>query len=423
MVPVIANSDNPLLRDVYNTLVQQRKLASDFSVEGAFAAWIDQTTDGAIPTCSFDDLVVSNYHHVSIVGFVMETDPVANSKLEAFLIDGLKRVAGRTITILDSEPAPFRHDAIALVGLALGARRIGGDVEGKVQQWMRAFINPGDNSSPPWKRVLYFATLAIVGEKLDLRVLHDISDVRDLQLALVSRGINIFSEIDSNLAYQEICKSATKVNLEPVIAACSLAALEYLTSNSQILSINKPTIQQLIQLLNRIPAGLKRWPWEDKPLTKTGTLQRWDIQNEYHVQSLIYSLLAPLFTDIEDEFYFEPIGQLNPRADIGIPSLSIIIEIKFLRDTKPFGKLIEEIAADASLYFKKDSVFAKKYSRMIVVLWDNSSRSQHHAEFIKGVNQLPNVSGSVVISRPGNMTIQHSEGLVTTKAGKGKGKK
>lgn len=401
MVPVVSSNSSQVLRDLYATLVQQIKLRADLSVEGAFTAWMTGLIDESAKIESLDELSVSNYHHVSIVAFLWEIDPATNC--EPFLTDGLSRVAGRTITILDSEPAPFRHDAVALIGLALGAKRIGGDIEIKVREWMQTFIKPGDRLAPAWKRVLYFTTLSIVGAPVDLRDLDGLSECRDLQLSFISKGIDIFGKVDIGLAYQEICQRAIKEDSEQIIAACSLVALNYLAKSSTV-SMNKPTIQELMQLLSRISSGLKRWPWEDKPLTRTSSAQKWDIQNEYHVQSLLYSLLAPIFPDIEDEFYLDPVGQLNPRADIGLPSLSVIIEIKFLRSRIPIAKIVEEIAADASLYFKKDSVFAKKYSQMIIFLWDDSARTQLHHEFNKGVQKLSNIAGSVAISRPGNMT-------------------
>jgi hypothetical protein len=406
MVPIASNTPNLMLHDVHRALAEQRNFVDATSVEGAFVSWINDNTDTPFLASLPKDLAVTNYHHVAVLSFLMEIDPVRYKNDNSLLEDGLTRVAGRAITLFETEPAPFRHDAIALLGLALGAKRIGGEVQAKVLKWMQTFVNPSDKAVPSWRRVFYFATLHTVGGEVNSRDLQDLSECSDLQLALTAKGCNAFESVDFNLAYYESCQKAMSKNFEPTIAACGLTVLHYLSKSSQTISINKPTIQQILSLLNRLPSGLKRWPWEDKPLTKSSTLQRWDIQNEYHVQSLVYSLLAPIFPDIEDEFYLEPVAQLNPRADIGLPSLSLIIEIKFLRSGVPFRKIIEEVAADASLYFKKDSVFAKKYSQMIVLLWDDSARTQNHHEFTTGASKLPNISGAVVVSRPGSMVSQ-----------------
>jgi len=97
----------------------------------------------------------------------------------------------------------------------------------------------------------------------------------------------------------------------------------------------------------------------------------------------------------------EQVGQLNSRADIGLPSLNLIIEVKFLRKGKKFQHMIEEVAADNSIYFKRDSVYKTKYSKLLVFLWDDSRRDEEHQIFKNAINGLINVVGTVVISRPG----------------------
>jgi hypothetical protein len=407
MVPLEAKAINTMLHDVYRTLTEQAKAVEAESVEDAFIAWMNEQDPASATRALPTGFTVTNYHHVASLAFLLEINSANEQDWEELLRDGLNRVAGRPITFLETEPAPFRHDAIALLGLALGTKRVDGEIQAKVQQWMRSFMAPSDKTGIPWKRVFNLATLALAGEIVDQRDLQDLPQFSDLKLAFAAKGLDIFGDIDLDQAYQACCYGTMNQDTEPPIAACRLAALKYLTSRAPALSMNKPTVQQVVNLLERIPSALKRWPFEEKPKTATSTAQKWDLQNEYHVQSLVYSILAPIFPDIEDEFYFEPIGLLNPRADIGLPSLNLIIEIKFLRFNASFASMTEEIASDASLYFKKGSVFAKKYSQMLVLLWDNSSRNQNHHEFKKGIVTLPNVVGAVAVSRPGNMAVTY----------------
>jgi hypothetical protein len=412
MVPVESNTTgtNVMMHDIYRALTEQTKAVDENSVEGAFIGWMNDYIVNSTFADLTSDFAVTNYRQVARLSFLMELNSFDHQNWENSLNDGLHRVSGRSITLPDTEPAPFLQDAVALLGLALGAKRIGGDTCAKVLQWMRSFLQPSDKTVVGWKRVFYLATLAVVGEVVDIRDLQDLSQCDDIKLAFVAKGINIFGDIDVNLAYQAIYDNTIIGEQEPELAACRLLALKHLSTKVAIVSMNTPTVQQVVDLLDRIPSGLKRWPWEEKPKTSTSTTQKWDIQNEYHVQSLVYSILAPIFPDIEDEFYFEPVGQLNPRADIGLPSLHLIIEIKFLRSGVTFNAIIEQVAADASLYFKKNSIFTKKYSQMIVLLWDNSFRNQHHHEFKKGISTLSNVVGAVVVSRPGNMILESITG-------------
>ena len=64
--------------------------------------------------------------------------------------------------------------------------------------------------------------------------------------------------------------------------------------------------------LERIQVGLMRWTWEeDKGRTKNSNPVKWLIENEYHVQNLLYVLMASIFNDIADEIYLDHVGQKN----------------------------------------------------------------------------------------------------------------
>jgi hypothetical protein len=60
-------------------------------------------------------------------------------------------------------------------------------------------------------------------------------------------------------------------------------------------------------------------------------MRQWHVDHEYHVQNMLWFLLAPIFPDLDDEQYLTKIGQKNPRADLYLPSMKLIVEAKFLR--------------------------------------------------------------------------------------------
>ncbi|HMR82634.1 MAG TPA: hypothetical protein PKE30_05865 [Niabella sp.] len=400
---VSLDSSSIILRDLYQSLISHLRTVNIDSVDGAFTAWIcnglqNQYT-GELPTA----FVLTNYQDVAKLAFLSEVFPHEYAIHNNNLSDGLVRLAGRSTTFLDGEPPPFRNDAIALLGIALGAKRIDGQVKVEISKWLASLIKPLNESLPNWKKLFLLVALGVSGESIDDRQLNSLLKVSDIRLALEAKGIDFLGSVDLDSAYQDAVSQSITDETESVKVACRASAIYYLTHRLPAISLSKPSLEQLQTILGNIPLGFKRWPWEDKPKTSTGTAQKWDVQNEYHVQSLIYFLLSPIFPDIEHEFYFEPVGQKNPRADIGLPSINLIIEIKFLRKNHSFGKMVEEVAADASLYFKRDSVFAKKYSKLLVFLWDDSARTQEHHEFKKGVLQLQNIVGCIVVSRPGNM--------------------
>ena len=59
--------------------------------------------------------------------------------------------------------------------------------------------------------------------------------------------------------------------------------------------------------------------------------------------------------------------------------------------------MIEEIAADSSIYF----VAGSSYTVLIPFIWDNARRTEEHESLIGGLKQLPHVADAVVVARPG----------------------
>ncbi|HHI3938445.1 TPA: hypothetical protein ACP5CV_000002 [Escherichia coli] len=167
------------------------------------------------------------------------------------------------------------------------------------------------------------------------------------------------------------------------------------------------TLDDLLGFLEHIPAGLKRWTWEDSGRTRGAEPVKWQVENEYHVQNLLYILLAPIFNDIADEVNLQPVGQKKPRIDLYLPSLHTIIEVKYRKDTKKsFPALIGEIAEDASLY-RVDEKYKDSY--IISFLWDCTRATQEHVKFKEGVLKIKGIDGCVVISAPSTMYFKKGE--------------
>lgn len=158
------------------------------------------------------------------------------------------------------------------------------------------------------------------------------------------------------------------------------------------------TLKDLLDFLENIPIGLRQWTWEESQRTRNSKPVKWFIENEYHVQNLLYVLLAPIFNDISSEVYLQPIGQKTPRTDLYLPSLHVIIEVKYRKDTKKsFSSFIGEIAEDASLY-RADPMYKDAY--IISFLWDCTRATQEYAKFKEGILKLDGINGCVVLSSP-----------------------
>lgn len=183
------------------------------------------------------------------------------------------------------------------------------------------------------------------------------------------------------------------------------SAMRAIFAMEAAVDVVQPTVAQVAELLKRISAALKRWPWEDKPKTqhRDVTAQRWDIQHEYHVQSLVWAVLRPVFPGLEDEENLPSLGHKHPRADLLIPPLRLVIEVKYLREATQAAraKVIEEIAADTAIYRTPDS----GYDSIITFIWDNTGSTHHHAEVEDGIRKLTGIADVVIVSRPGDWVV------------------
>ena len=152
-------------------------------------------------------------------------------------------------------------------------------------------------------------------------------------------------------------------------------------------------------LLRRLPAGLRRWTWDDQKKTPNSTSQKWAVENEYHFQNLLCAVLAPVFADLRDEEWLASVGQKKPRADLVIPSLHLVIEVKYWRKKSSPQELISQIGEDVSLYLKLGS----PYHKVLPVVWDQERRTEQYDLLIAGLSEIRDVVSPVLIAQPAFM--------------------
>lgn len=184
-------------------------------------------------------------------------------------------------------------------------------------------------------------------------------------------------------------------------AIISVYVFDQINKESSVISPKSWRLEDLVEMLENIPNGLRRWTWETKSRTKNSEMIKWKIQNEYHVQNILYVILGAIFRDIVDEICVEKLGQKTPRIDLYLPSLNAIIEIKYKKDDKQkFQKFIDEIGSDVSLY-RSDPKY--KNCKFISFLWDSAKSTQEHQKFKEGILKISGVDGCVIISSPSFM--------------------
>lgn len=198
--------------------------------------------------------------------------------------------------------------------------------------------------------------------------------------------------------YQEF-KTAYEIE-SPLTLSLLLYVFDKINEENIIVPPNLWSFNDLITYLKHLPSGLNAWTWEDRAKTKTSKAIKWEIENEYHVQNLLCVVLAPIFNDIQKELNTGKVGHNNPRADLYIPQIDTIVEVKYRKDKKKtFQALTGELAEDLTLY-KSEEKF--KNSKIIAFLWDNTRSTEEHNIFENGIMKMK-YDGCVVVSSPSFM--------------------
>lgn len=385
-----------LLDDARATLLRIANNGSE--LERVFASWaiddpsIKDDVQAIIDAAASRRGGLRGYTDVAILGLAFASGDVSRG---GDLEDGLEWLAGRH-AYPGGVPAGFEEDAIALLGVVLGARALNKVVV--IAEWLDTFLPAVQvrSTERTFEWFIRAATLAIARDSVNLE--SSGNDAADIRIGLRARGFEIAPPYpaDEMLA---ILRIRSEQPAEPARAALGVAALDWLRRQAPTLLPARATIEDVCRLLGRVSAGFMKWTWEEKPRTRGGSPRKWHIDHEYHVQNLLWAMLAPIFPDLRAEDATPQVGQTQPRADLGIPSLRLIIEVKFLREGGSLSELINEISADAGLYLTADSL----YSEVVAFIWDEGRRSEQHDKLIEGLRRVRGIRDVIVISRPGAM--------------------
>lgn len=290
-------------------------------------------------------------------------------------------------------PVGFEGDPMAILAVAIGLTRHP-ELD---RDWMVDLARHAEGiEQDPWRRALLLGAVALLNEEVTWE-----GCPPEVAVALEARGAVQTSDAARDRAF----RSALALRADGERAVFQLVVLEYLLGLAGNIDLHRPSIKDLCEILRRVPAALKRWPWEHKPKSKKKgvTAQKWDLQFEDHFQALLFAILRPVFVDIDDEEYVKSLGHKTPRVDFVIPSLRLAVEVKFQREATQSAraKIIEEVAADTGLYLNDGTA----YDAMVAIVWDDTGSVQHHAEIEAGLRRLPGVVDAIVVSRPGSWIV------------------
>lgn len=373
------------LRALYHLVVIESAHVDPF--KSTFLHFLGLSKDNA---SAFEFSTLSLYQRCAISGLDVLQESVSTQEASRLLGQAAK---------IDSTPRPWVSDVLGVMAVKwlveqMADSRIAREFENWTSGFLAQQVN-GDHLNLFEKDIAAFIrdgecavyASACVPLFLHYRKICRI-DNHQLRLSLISRFMREF-------------RDQAQGDVSTALLSLMVYVFDQLNQDAAIVPPKFWILNDLLGFLEDIPTGSKRWTWEGSGRTKGAKPVRWPMDNEYHVQNLLYGLLAPIFNDIAGKVYLQPVGQKTPRIDLYLPSLHTVIEVKYRKDAKKsFQALIGEIAEDASLY-RADAKY--KDARIVSFLWDCTRATQEHAKFKEGVLKLDGIKGCVVISAPSTM--------------------
>lgn len=150
------------------------------------------------------------------------------------------------------------------------------------------------------------------------------------------------------------------------------------------------------QVLTQFESCLRRWRWDSADLR---TPVRWPIRSEREVQDILWLVLRGVFLDLEDEDTLPKFGHSTYRADLGIPSLGLLIEVKFARTAADFKTIEKEVLEDVEPYRRSP----ERYREIVVFIYDDSCSVQEHETTRRALRSVPGIADVLIVSRPSHL--------------------
>lgn len=329
-----------------------------------------------------------SYQQIAAAGYALASNPTREDIATRFKAS-FKHLSGRKFFSEGRTPR-FEIDSVALLGVALGVRA--SEISHNDIVWFNKLIRRSSRTLQEdiWQHdVVEIARGTIDSE-------HELS-IRDKRLqAVFSKSLH---QDQRQAAWSEMiayCGARDAIQI-----AVNRSVFELCAASLAAMPIAGAGIAGLISILEGLAQSMSRWTYETSARVKGVTPQRWEIDHEYHVQNLLWTLLRPVFPDLVDEQSLPKVGHKTPRYDLGVPSLNTVIEVKFMRrlGQAECRKTTEEIAADRSLYIGT----ATGYSRLIAFIWDECRQTEEYQTLKKGLEDMDGIEKVVILPRPSRM--------------------
>jgi REase_DpnII-MboI len=334
---------------------------------------------------------------VASLGYSMAHDFHA-ARLPA-LREGIERSMGRD-PLRGGHLNLNRHSA-TLLGLVLGVETLGPSYTEELA-WSRRLATslPEDPHGVEGDVLYAYIRWTVLGEKAQIPTLPALSLYQfSFYDWMIRRNLNrnvIAPEELRQSRVRALELAATDLAFETAYQAALIwAAVEASLFHALDSAALAPS--HVAAVLRNFEAAMRRWRWDSDDLSHP---IRWTIRQEREVQDILWLILRSYFDDVIDEETLPKFGHASYRIDFGIPSLGVIVEVKYAFERGDFKKIEKEILQDLVPYLSPSD----RYRSVIVFIYDASASVQEHDMTRQSLLTAPGVVDVIIVSRPSQVT-------------------
>jgi len=299
-------------------------------------------------------------------------------------------------------PVSFAFQPVTLIGLILGVKATS-DSRWKTDAslWLSSLIEKRVKSGSMirYQEFIYnYARFLLKGSPQEISVELVGLSIEEFSLLEYTLRRNIFRdkkqkdsliEVRKNLIEQTV-KSGISEDVNEKAAIIWIAVSESISTDIESCLLSPHYVSAI---LSRFESAMKRWRYDSDKLKKP---IRWPIVSEREVQDILWLVLRSYFDDLIDEEALPKFGHKFHKPDFAIPSLRLLIEVKYIYQKDDFKKIEQEIMVDTVAYLSN----TQNYDRILVFIYDESSSVQEHETTRKDLIKREEIEDVIIVSKP-----------------------
>lgn len=302
-------------------------------------------------------------------------------------------------------PVSFVYQPATMLGLVLGVKSIEDhNWRVKASEWLAEVIEKRieEKEISGYQFLIYsFVKQQLTGHAQEIKDVSRYTAIEELAILEYSLQRNIINTPNRGEAIETtrkelislLVKSDVRKYVDEKAAFIWAASNETITAESSKLLLSTSFVSAI---LSRFEDAMKRWRYDSDE--KKDPI-KWPVTREREVQDILWLILRSYFEDLVDEQALPKFGHKFYKPDFAIPSLGLLIEVKFVSKKDEFKNIEQEIMTDTIGYLSKTD----EYESILIFIYDKSGSVQEHGETKRDLSHLKEIEDVIIVSKPSQL--------------------